>query len=69
MDRLPTDPQLPKEFFTLYKATGQPILVAFYAGTPAVAAESLSDAQITEKVMSTLRGMFGGMTPPPRPGS
>jgi monoamine oxidase len=47
------------EFFSLQKATGKNVLVAFQAGNSAFAAEKLSDADTITSVMSTLKQMLG----------
>ena len=65
LSRLATDASSPTEFYSLMQATKQPVLVAFYAGDAAVAAEALSDAAIVAKVMDTLRTMFGSAATEP----
>eukprot|EP00775_Hariotina_reticulata_P006898 gene6898-7114_t len=57
--RLATEPQLPTEFFSLFDTTKQPILVAFYAGRAAVAAEKRTDADVLASATSALKTMFG----------
>jgi monoamine oxidase len=61
----PGNPKVPNEFFSLHKATGQPILVVFYAGSPALVAEGMTDQQTLDQVMTTLREMFGSNIPGP----
>eukprot|EP00775_Hariotina_reticulata_P001448 gene1448-1789_t len=58
--RLATDPKFPLEFFSLFEATKQPILVAFYAGRAAVAAEA-SEVSTYKAVIATLKNMFGSV--------
>lgn len=53
------------EFFSLQKATGHNILVAFQAGNSAWSAEALDDGQTLGAVMAALRAMFGPAVPNP----
>jgi polyamine oxidase len=48
-----------QEFFTLRKATGRPIIVAFNAGDPALYPAGTTDATLVSEAVVALRGRFG----------
>ncbi|NEO84615.1 MAG: FAD-dependent oxidoreductase [Spirulina sp. SIO3F2] len=52
-------------WLNLYRPTGQPILAAFNVGDFARQLEALTDAQIVDRAMQTLRRIAGPSTPEP----
>lgn len=53
------------EWLSLQRALGKPVLLGFNAGDRGQAIESLSDAQIVDSAMATLRKLYGGAIPAP----
>lgn len=53
------------EWLNLYKFTGQPILLAFNAGTYARVLEPLADETIVDRAMQVLRAIYGTDVPYP----
>jgi len=52
------------EFANLYQTTGQPVLVAFTAGSIARASESLGEKALTDNVLATLQTIFPDVVVP-----
>lgn len=53
-----------REFFSLQKITGHPVIVAFNAGDPAVYRRSLSDDELVRQALVTLQAMYGATNIP-----
>ena len=53
------------EWFSISRHTGDPVLVAFNAGTYGTQVEALTDAQIVSAAMQVLRSIYGAGIPEP----
>jgi len=53
-----------REFFSLRRATGKPVVVAFNAGDTALYPASFSDATLVNQAVAALRGLFGAANIP-----
>ncbi|KIZ00096.1 hypothetical protein MNEG_7863 [Monoraphidium neglectum] len=56
-----------REFFSLKKATGRPVVVAFVAGKAALFPASDTDKSLGEQALAALRGILGGPANVPAP--
>lgn len=52
-----------REFFSLKKATGKPVVVAFTAGDAALYRPGLTDSTLVSQALAALRGLFGASIP------
>jgi len=66
IDRIPlaSDKGRWREFFSLRKVTGKPIIVAFNAGAAAQYKASVSDATLVGQAVAALRGIYGAAAIP-----
>lgn len=53
------------EIINLHKILGQPMLLAFSAGTTGMRNEARSDAEVIQELMTSLRKMYGSAIPDP----
>jgi monoamine oxidase len=60
IDRIPlaSDKGRWREFFSLKKAAGRPVTVAFTAGSAALYGADVTDAQLATEALAALRGMY-----------
>ena len=54
------------EWVSLLRTTGKPVLLGFNAADQATAIEALTDQQIVDSAMATLRTIFGNQIPAPQ---
>jgi monoamine oxidase len=54
------------EWVSLLRSTGKPVLIGFNAADQGTAMEALSDPQIVDSAMATLRTIFGNQIPAPQ---